>query len=308
MRRAVTARAAAAAVAASCALTAAGCSTAAQQPAASRPGVLDVVAAENFWGSIAAQIGGAHASVTSIITNPNADPHAYEPTAATARVIARAQVVVINGAGYDTWAGKLLAADAGRRQVVDAGRLLGLGAGANPHLWYDPAYVATVETALVESFSRLDPTDAGYFHRQRDRFDSVALRRYHQLLSEIRAKYRGTPVGASESVFAPLASALSLDLVTPASFLRAVSEGSDPSAADKATIDRQIRTHAIRIYVYNRQNTTPDVQAQLAGCRAAGIPTVAITETLAPAGATYQAWQAGQLARILAALEKAGPA
>ncbi|MGH9114329.1 MAG: metal ABC transporter solute-binding protein, Zn/Mn family, partial [Acidimicrobiales bacterium] len=199
-------------VATLCAL-AAGCSPATQEPAASRPGVLDVVAAENFWGSVAAQIGGAHASVTSVITNPNADPHSYEPTAATARLLARAQVVVVNGAGYDTWAEKLLAADTGRRQVVDAGRLLGLGAGANPHLWYDPADVRVVETALVEAFSRLDPADAGYFHRQRDHFDSIALHPYHQLVSEIRAKYRGTPVGASESVFAPLASALGLDLV-----------------------------------------------------------------------------------------------
>src|SRR5690242_9902977 len=79
------------------------------QPAGS--GTLQVAVAENFWGSIVAQEAGSRARVTSVIANPNADPHAYEPTMADARLLAGAQYVVYNGAGYDPWVSKLLAAN-----------------------------------------------------------------------------------------------------------------------------------------------------------------------------------------------------
>ncbi len=270
--------------------------------------VIDVVAAENFWGSIAAQVGGTHVRVTNIISNPNADPHAYEPTPADGRAFAMAQLAIVNGVGYDPWAPKLLAADPGGRTVLNVGNVLGLKAGDNPHRWYNPDNVQTVISAYVVDLARLDPVDASYFRSQQTRFDTVALGPYDRLIARIRATYAGTPVGASESIFAMLAPALGLDLVTPDSFLKAISEGTDVSAADKTTIDNQIHNHLIKIYVYNSQNTTPDVQAQLQECAAAHIPTATITETLAPATATYQDWQTRQLQGILAALEQAsGP-
>ena len=128
---------------------------------------------------------------------------------------------------------------------------------------------------------------------------------YHRLIAQIRAKYAGTPVGASESVFAPLAQALGLRLSTPASFLRAISEGSDPAAADKVTIDHQIATKSIKVYVLNSQNATPDVAAQVAAARKRGIAVTAVTETLAPAGASFQDWQVAQLRALAAALSRA---
>ncbi len=153
--------------------------------------------------------------------------------------------------------------------------------------------------------SRLDPANSSYFARQQTSFDTVALSRYNATIAAIKAKYAGTPVGASESIFAMLAPALGLNLVTPYRFLEAISEGTDVAAADKETIDNQIRNHRIKIYVYNRQNVTPDVQAQLAEVRAEHIPLATITETLDPAGSTYQAWQTKQLLGIQAALAKA---
>jgi zinc/manganese transport system substrate-binding protein len=267
--------------------------------------VVEVVAAENFWGSIASQIGGVHAQVTSIITNPNTDPHAYEPTPADGRTMAGANLVVENGVGYDPWAPRLLAADPGARTVLDVGNLLGLKEGDNPHRWYNPADVKRVVSTLVADFEKLDPADSDYFAAQGTAFDTVALAPFDALIASIRADYAGTPVGASESIFSMLAPSLGLDLITPSSFLRAISEGSDVTAGDKTTIDDQIQGHLIRIYVYNSQNATPDIQAQLAGCRAAGIPTATITETLDPATATYQAWQTAQLQGIQAALAKA---
>jgi zinc/manganese transport system substrate-binding protein len=267
--------------------------------------VVHVVAAENFWGSIASQIGGEHAQVTSIITNPNTDPHSYEPTTADAKALADAQFVIENGIGYDPWVPKLLAADQGHPTVLNVGDLLGVANGGNPHRWYNPADVQTVIAKMAAGFQTIDPADSGYFTAQAARFDSVALEPYHTLIAAIKAKYAGTPVGASESIFAMLAPALGLNLITPPTFLRAISEGTDVSAADKETIDNQIKTHQIKIYVYNSQNVTPDVQAQLSEVKAAHIPYTTITETLAPADATYQAWQARQLMGIEHALAQA---
>jgi zinc/manganese transport system substrate-binding protein len=275
---------------------------AAHSPGSNTGRVITVVAAENFWGSIASQIGGRHAHVISIITNPNTDPHSYEPTALDARSVAGARLVIENGIGYDPWAARRLAADQGSRTVLNVGGTLGLADGANPHRWYNPADVQQITRRLVGDFSKLDPADSAYFARQRAHFDTSDLRDYHLLIRAIGRKYGGAPVGASESIFAMLAPALRLRLITPPSFLKAISEGGEVSAADKLTIDNQIKHHLIKIYVYNSQNVTPDVQAQIREARAAHIPITTITETLSPPQDSYQAWQDRQLRGIEAAL------
>ena len=273
--------------------------------AVSRSTPVPVVAAENFWGGIAAQIGGRNVAVTSIITNPNTDPHEYEPTANDARAIAAAHLVIENGIGYDPWAQKLLAADGSGATVLNVGTVLNLAKDANPHRWYNPTDVSTVVKTIARDLSTIDPSAAGTFMKNASVFEDHTLSTYHSLISTIRHRFAGTRVGASESIFAMLSPALGLNLVTPPTFLRAISEGSDVSASDKATIDRQIARHAIAIYVFNSQNATPDIASQIAACRRSGIPTATITETLAPAIASYQSWQVAQLRGILAALERA---
>jgi zinc/manganese transport system substrate-binding protein len=289
------------------ALVVSSCSSGTDAPpsSGSGSGVISVVAAENFWGSIASQIGGTHAHVVSIITNPNTDPHSYEPSAQDAKTIASAKFVIENGIGYDPWVPRLLAADSSAPTVLDVGSLLGIPDGGNPHVWYNPAYVQSVIAQMVADFQRLDPKDSSYFTEQRNTFDTSSLAQYNSAIAAIKAKYTGTPVGASESIFAMLAPSLGLNLITPYSFLKAISEGTDVSAADKQTIDNQIKSHQIKIYVYNSQNVTPDVQAQLAEVKAEHIPYATITETLAPASTTYEAWQTKQLLGIEAALDQA---
>jgi zinc/manganese transport system substrate-binding protein len=165
--------------------------------------------------------------------------------------------------------------------------------------------VAKVADAITAALTHLDPAGAGYYADRRRAFETTGLADYHRLITDIKAHYAGTPVGASESIFAPLADALGLNLITPAGFLKAISEGTDPSTADKATIDTQIREHKIKIYVFNSQNSTPDVASQVAAAHAGGIPVVAVTETLTPATATFQQWQTGQLQALQAALKTA---
>jgi len=269
-------------------------------------GTLHVVAAENFWGSIAAQLGGSKVAVSSIITNPNTDPHSYEPTAADARTFATGQMVIVDGIGYDPWATQLIAANpVSGRVELNVGDLVHVAVGGNPHQWYSPTSVHAVIDQITADYKRIDPADSAYFASQRTAYLSHGLARYDQLIAAIKAKYAGTPVGASESIFAELAPALGLKLLTPPTFLRAISEGTEPTAADKQTIDHQIAAHLIKVYVYNSQNATPDVQAQVQAARAAGIPVTTITETLDPASATFQAWQVSQLQSLQAALAKA---
>ncbi len=269
-------------------------------------GTLHVVAAENFWGSIAAQLGGSKVAVASIITNPNTDPHSYEPTAADARTFATGKMVIVDGIGYDPWATQLLAANpVGGRVELNVGDLVHVAVGGNPHQWYSPTSVHAVIDQITADYQRLDPTDSAYFSAQRIAYLSSGLARYDQLIAAIKATYAGTPVGASESIFAELAPALGLKLLTPPTFLRAISEGAEPTAADKQTIDHQIAAHLIKVYVYNSQNATPDVQAQVQAAKAAGIPVTTITETLVPATATFQAWQVSELEALQTALAKA---
>ncbi|MFI6469001.1 metal ABC transporter solute-binding protein, Zn/Mn family [Streptomyces sp. NPDC050516] len=268
--------------------------------------MLHVVAAENFWGSIAQQLGGTHADVKSVINNPDADPHDYEPTAADGRTVASAQYAIVNGIGYDAWADKLLSANPGSgRTDLKVGDLVGVKAGGNPHRWYSPDDVHKVIERITGDYKKLDPADAAYFDAQKKTYETQTLAPYNKLVADIKAKYGNTPIGASESIVTPLADGLGLKMLTPEPFLDAISEGTDPTAKDKSAIDAQIKNKQIKVYVYNSQNSTPDVAAQVKAATAAGIPVATVTETLTPAGASFQDWQVRQLTDIEKALAQA---
>src|SRR5438309_9321490 len=286
-------------------LTLAACGTTFQATSGSS-GPVQVVAAENFWGSIAAQVGGSHVHVTSIIVDPNADPHSYEPTAADARTVADAQYVIVNGAGYDPWADKLLQANpASGRKVLNVATFNGKHEGDNPHMWYNPDYVTAVANKIRDDLKAIDPADAAAFDQSAQAFLTTGLKQYHDLIAAIKAKYNGIPVGATESIFSYLAPALGLNLITPYSYLKAVSEGEDISAADEATVEQQIKQKQIKILVYNSQNTPNNIQALINRARTNQIPVATITETLIPATASYQDWQSAQLQGIQTALAQA---
>jgi zinc/manganese transport system substrate-binding protein len=286
-------------------LTLAACGTTFQSATGSG-GPVQVVVAENFWGSIATQVGGSHVHVTSIIVDPNADPHSYEPTAADARAVADAQYVIVNGAGYDPWADRLLQANpASGRKELNVGNFNGKHEGDNPHMWYNPNYVTSVANKIRDDLKALDPADATSFDQSAQSFLTTSLKQYHDLIAAIKARYSGTPVGATESIFSYLAPALGLNLITPYSYLKAVSEGEDISAADEAIVEQQVRQKQIKMLVYNSQNTPNNIQALISLARANHIPVATITETLTPANASFQEWQSAQLQGIQSALAQA---
>jgi zinc/manganese transport system substrate-binding protein len=284
-------------------------SSSGSQSSSTNGNVVNVVAAENFWGSIAAQVGGSHVHVTSLVTNPDADPHSYEPTSTDARTVSDAQYVIANGAGYDPWMDNLLQGNpvSGRKEL-NVGNFIGKKAGDNPHMWYNPTYVTAVANKMRDDLKALDPTDASYFDQSDKTFLTTDLQQYHQLISDIKTTYAGTKVGASESIFSYLAPALGLNLITPYSYLSAVSEGEDISAADEATVEQQIKDHSIKIFVYNSQNTPNNIQALITLAKANKIPIATITETLTPANVSFEQWQSSELQGIKNALAQANAA
>lgn len=264
------------------------------------------MAAENFWGSIASQLAGSKVAVSSIIVNPNTDPHDYEPTAKDARTLAGARFVIVNGIGYDSWASKLLAANpVSGRTVLDVGSLLNLKDGDNPHQWYDPTSVSRVVNAIVADYIKLDPADRTYFAARARNLKTVSLRTFDQLRAQIRKRFAGVAVGYSESIFQPLGYDLHLKLLTPYGFTKAVAEGTDISAKDKQTVDRQAQERLIKVWVYNSQNATPDVQRIDEICRQQHIPIATVTETLSPANLNFEQWQVAQLRNLIKALHQA---
>jgi zinc/manganese transport system substrate-binding protein len=269
------------------------------------PGVLNVVAGENFWGNIAAQLGGSKASVHSVVTDPNADPHEYETSTQDARAFADADLVILNGAGYDDWGQKLLDANSSsHRTVLNIAQLLGRKPGDNPHFWYNPSYVLTVVEKITAEYKAIDPGDASYFDQQRSAL-TPAFKAYIDLLAQIKSKYAGSPIGSTESIFVYMADALGLNLISPPEFMNAVAEGTDPPASAVATFHDQVAGNQIKVLVYNIQASSALTASMKQLAQQQGIPSVGVTETLQPVGATFQDWQTAQLTALEAALASA---
>lgn len=259
-----------------------------------------VVAAENFYGDLARQIGGNDVAVTSILGNPDQDPHSFEASPSTARALAAARIVVVNGAGYDPWMDALLKASAAKgRAVIIAAALMHRTPKDNPHLWYDPATMPAVAGALTDALVAADPAHRAGFERRRDAF-LASLAPITRQVADLRAKYAGTAVTATEPVFGYMAGAAGLRMRNTR-FQWAVMNGTEPAATDVAALENDLKRKTVRVLFYNRQATSPMAQRLMALARGNGIPVVGVSET-EPAGTTYQAWMLGQLKALSAAL------
>jgi zinc/manganese transport system substrate-binding protein len=261
----------------------------------SSSGRLQVVAGENFWGSLVSQLGGSKVHVLSIVSDPNADPHEYESNSSDARAIATANYVVLNGAGYDSWANKLLSASPNNnRKVLTVATLLGKKDGDNPHFWYNPAYVNTVVRQMEQNLISLDPSDRGYFQQQYTALQA-SLAGYQDRIASIKHQFGGTKVAATEDIFAYLAGAAGLNLVSPPAFTQAVAEGNDPPTNSVVEFQQQLQSGQVKVLVYNEQTVTPLTNSikQLAAQQ--NIPIVGVTETVQPPDTTFQVWMNAEL-------------
>ena len=261
---------------------------------------LGVVAAENFYGDIAQQIGGNRVDVTSILNNPDQDPHLFETTPAIVRLIAAARIVVFNGADYDAWMDKLLkAGPRADRTVITAAELVNRKAGDNPHVWYDPGTMPAVARALADAFSKADPAHAADYAARLETF-VASLKPIAGKMAEIRATYADVAITATEPVFSYMASALGLKMRNER-FQMAIMNDTEPSARDIAAFERDLKEHKVRVLVYNKQTGTQLTQRMLDIARRSKVPIVGVTET-EPAGISYQDWILNQLTDLQRAL------
>jgi zinc/manganese transport system substrate-binding protein len=287
-------------------LLVAGCSATTsgpESPTARHSSVVQVVAAENFWANIVSQLGGKHVRVTSIISDPNADPHEYEANVSSAAAIARADLVITNGLGYDDFMAKLLSAShrSGRVQLSVAKVLAIDGGNPNPHLWYDTAALPAVSAAIVAVLSARDPADAATFAANGRAF-VASLDPLLAVIASIKAKYAGTLIAYTERVPGYLIAAAGLTLGIPASFAQAIEDGNDPSPADSAAFDAAITGHTVKVLLYNGQVTDDQTDKIKQRASDAGVPIVAVTETLPASDGSFQAWQLRQDTDLLHAL------
>lgn len=270
---------------------------------ASTDAPLKVIAAENVWGSLVSQLAGDKAQVTSMISDPNADPHEYESNTAAARDFSESNLIVINGAGYDSWADRLMSSGSmSGRKVIDVAQLVGKKAGDNPHLWYGPAYVDAAVLQMKKDLIALDPKDKGYFENNYKTL-VASLSTYQGRIRDIKKQYAGTRVAATEDIFAYLADASGLDLISPRPFITAVAEGNDPPTDSVVAFQQQLQSRQPVLLVYNEQTVTPLTENVRKMAVASGIPVVGITETIQPPGERFQDWMNSELINLQNALK-----
>ncbi len=271
-------------------------------PLANNSKVVQIVAAENFWGSLISQLGGIHVNVVSIVSDPNADPHEYESDTTNAREVANADYVIENGAGYDSWMDKLLSAGGNpNRKVLNAALLLGKKDGDNPHFWYNPQYVNQVIFQMKQDLIAIDPTNSDYYNSQYTLLQT-ALKPYQNRVLSIKQQFGGTNIAATESIFVYPAQALGLNLVSPTQFMNAIDEGNDPSAQSVIQFEDLLKNNQVKVLVYNEQTVTPITLTMKKLAGDANIPVVGITETIQPPDASFQDWMNSELINLENAL------
>jgi zinc/manganese transport system substrate-binding protein len=282
-------------------LTAIACLLASQATAQT----IAIVAAENFYADVAQQVAGPSATISSIISNPDQDPHLFEASPSVARLLSGAAIAVYNGVDYDPWMAKLLsAARAPNRKVIVVANLVHKKPGDNPHLWYDPPTMPAYAKALAEALSQQDSAHkADYDQRLQDFVASLQPLRVK--IGEIRQKFAGTPVTATEPVFGYMATALGFKMRNER-FQLAVMNDTEPRASDVAAIDDDLRKHRVRVLFYNSQATDTAAQRLLKIAEQSKVPVVGVTET-EPPGKTYQRWMMDQLDAVAQALAAPPP-
>lgn len=269
------------------------------QPAAAADKI-KIIAAENFYGDLAGQIGGEHVEVTSILSSPEDDPHLFESSPSTARALSAAAIVVYNGADYDPWMDKLLSASANSdRKAIVAAELTGHKPGDNPHLWYEPRTLPAVATALTAELEKRDAAHAADYKANLARFEA-SFAELTKRADAIKSKYKGTKVTATEPVFGYMADALGLAMLNQ-DFQTAIMNDSEPSPSQVAAFENSLKDGSARILFYNSQVTDETTKRllQIAGDHKVAV--IGVTETM-PAGSSIQSWFGGQLQQVDAAL------
>ncbi len=273
----------------------------------SAPGVdatVAVLGAENFYADLLAQIGGTKVTVSSILNDPNADPHEYEANPRTAKLVADAKLVIVNGIGYDDFMDKLLGASTKPdRVVLNVQDILKKADDDNAHVWYDPATMPKVADAATAALSKLDPRNASYFAAQETKY-LAALKPIDDKIAALRAKYNGAPVAFTEPDAEYQADAIGLVVLTPEGFMKAMEQSVDPAPADVAAERDLLTGKKVKALLYNSQVTSPLTKDIHDLAVTSGVPVLGVAETIPTQFKTYQDWMLSQLAELETVLAK----
>ncbi len=266
-------------------------------------GVVRAVAAENQYGSVLSQIGGRYVVVTSILSNPSSDPHTFEASPAVAEAISGASLVVQNGLGYDTFMNNVESASPNRaRLVIVAQNVLGLPITTpNPHLWYWPRTMPLVAAAMAKDLTKLLPRRGSYFSTQLAHFDA-SLNTWRDAIANFRAHYLGTAVASTEPVANYLLSALGTKNLTPLALQRDVMNGVDPAPEDVTVVERALRHHLVKVFIYNEQVVDSLTNSLRQMAQANHVAVVGVYETMPAPGYDFQSWMTAEVAAIEAAV------
>ncbi len=261
-----------------------------------------VVASTDVWGSVVSAIGGDKVTVTSIITDPAADPHSYEASAQNQLAIAKAKVIVENGGGYDDFVDKMISSAGAKAAVLNAVKISGYAAGAdlNEHVWYDFPTVQQVAQQIETALAAADPTDSDTFAANTNTF-VAKVAALEQREADIKARRAGVGVAITEPVPLYMLTAAGLVDRTPAAFSKAIESGNDAPAAVVAQTLALFSGRQVKALVYNEQTTGPQTDQVLAAAKANGIAVVPVTETL-PSGTDYLGWMGANLDAIAKAV------
>jgi zinc/manganese transport system substrate-binding protein len=262
-------------------------------------GVITAVGVENEYADVIRQIGGRYVAVSTIMSDPNTDPHTFEASASVGKQVRAAQLVVQNGLGYDTFMTTIANADPSpSRTVLNVQQLRGLpDSTPNPHLWFDPVTMPIVAKALVSAMSKLQPAHAAYFQANATTFDD-SLRPWTKALASFKAAYPNTPVAATEPVADFMLDAAGANNLTPFALQAAVMKGTDPAPQSVAAQTALLTEHKVKVLIYNQQVTDALTQTWLSAAQAAGIPVVGVYETMPTPGYTYQSWMLAEITAL----------
>jgi zinc/manganese transport system substrate-binding protein len=266
-------------------------------------GAITAIGAENEYASVISQVGGRYVHVDAIMSNPSTDPHTYEASPAVAREIGSARLIVQNGVGYDPWATTIInAAPDPARTVINVQQLLGLPDGTpNPHLWYDPATMPKVASAVATALAAIDPAHATAYQANAATF-TASLAAWNTALASFKARYPGTPVATTEPVADYMLQAAGADNLTPWAFQADIMNGVDPAPQDVAAEKALFTGHKVKAFLYNQQVTSPLTQSFIATARASGVPVVGVYETMPTPGFDYQSWMLAEVSALARAV------
>lgn len=253
-------------------------------------GTIEVVASVNQWGTVAKTLGGGNVNVTSIINSTNVDAHDYEPTTSDIAKLQKAQVIIVNGAGYDAWAVK--AAQSANATIVNAAAVGGVNDGENPHVWFSADVRKAVAQAITEAYEQADAAKKSDFDKLHDQWKSEE-NNVESKIAEVKQKSDGLAYAATESVASYLAEDMGLTDATPSGYVRATANESEPTPTDIRQFADALKSGEIKLLIVNTQEESELTGKITNAAKSANVPMVELTEQMPERYDSLTAWMEG---------------